>query len=357
MKTLVILFLIILSSNQIFAQSYNMPESIVFDGIRNRYLISNAGSGTIVARSSLNGQLSWFVQSGLSSPKGMVIIADTLFVTDVNKVKGFNLTSGTEVFSVSISGASFLNDIETDGAGNLFISDTQNDIIFRVKIANGAYSTFVSSGISSPNGLLLDKANNRLLLCSFRANSPIQAISLADSSVSTVVTTALSELDGLTFDNNNRLYVSSWSTNAVYRFPTDFSSAPVAISSSHDGPADIYYNKEHDTLAIPNMNNSAVTFIGFATSFSQLLNPLHQINISGIREGEIILDIESNKTCEVVIRLISADGKNISEIKNLSLTEGLNSLTIVHPSIKQGFYLLSLVENGQISDTIKLLLR
>src|SRR6185295_7047998 len=48
----------------------------------------------------------------LNGPKGMAIVGDTLWVADIDAVRGFNRRTGAEVASVSLSGqAKFLNDI------------------------------------------------------------------------------------------------------------------------------------------------------------------------------------------------------------------------------------------------------
>ena len=112
MKKLLFLVVIVCLYFASYAQ-YSSPESVVFDATNNRYLISNAGSGNIVQR-SCTGNTTTFI-SGLTSPKGMVIVGTRLFVTDVTSVRGFNLSNGSSVMNLAITGSSFLNDIENPG--------------------------------------------------------------------------------------------------------------------------------------------------------------------------------------------------------------------------------------------------
>jgi hypothetical protein len=249
---------LILLSTQIFAQSFNSPESVVFDPQQNRYLISNAGNGTIIQRSSI-GTLSTFA-SGLNSPKGMVIVGTTVYVTDVNRIKAYSLANGQQVLNRPISGSVFLNDIAYDGNRYLYFTDMNTDKIFRMDILNQSFFPFISSGINAPNGIYYDASVQRLILVSFRSNSPIQSVNVGNQQLSTLMTTSLSNLDGITMDDSGNVYVSSWGTNSVYKIDKDFTQTPVKIDSNFNGPADIFYNTFSKLIAIPDMNNNNLVF-------------------------------------------------------------------------------------------------
>jgi len=264
MKKVLITIIFIYIVIQVFAQSPNAPESVVFDAANNRYLVSNAGNGTILAR-TLAGQFSTFA-SGLTSPKGMYIQGGKLYVTDVTRVRAYLLSNGAMTMNLSITGASFINDIVGDNSTFLYASDMNAHKIYRINGLNSTYSTFTSSVLSSPNGLLIDQANNRLIVCSYRNNAPIEAVNLSNASISTIKTTNLNNLDGLTRDDSGYYYVSCWGTNSVYRFSPDFSSGPTLFSSGYNGPADIFYNTEAKLLVVPSMNNNTLFFEDFLTA-------------------------------------------------------------------------------------------
>jgi hypothetical protein len=62
------------------AESQNLlssPESVAFDSLRNRYLVSNYSNGIIVAIDS-QGNQSWFA-TDLTSAVGLHIVGDTLW--------------------------------------------------------------------------------------------------------------------------------------------------------------------------------------------------------------------------------------------------------------------------------------
>ena len=153
-----------------------------------------------------------------------------------------------------------LNDVTADTSGYLYITDSSAGKIYRMKISDYSYTTIVS-GVTIPNGILFDAANNRVLFCQFIPNAPIKQIDLSNFSVTTVLSTSLTNFDGLAMDGNGNIYVSCWGTNSVYRYDNAFSLPAELISSGHNGPADIFYNQITNVLAVPNYYSSIVNFI------------------------------------------------------------------------------------------------
>src|SRR5215831_227134 len=91
------------------SDSFNAPESVLYDPQADIYLVSNI-NGTPLAKDN-NGfisrvspdsgkvvQLKWIAGGAngvtLNAPKGMGIVGDTLFVADIDVVRMFNRTTG-----------------------------------------------------------------------------------------------------------------------------------------------------------------------------------------------------------------------------------------------------------------------
>ncbi len=240
------------------AQFFNNPESAAYDTLNDRYLISNVGSGDIVQISE-EGDTSYF-HTSLTRTLGMVIVDNMLYVADYSGIVEFDLSTDQMTATIPIAGMNVLNDVTADTSGHLYVTDSANGNIYRVRISDHADSTIVS-GIYWPNGILFDERNNRVLFCAFGNNVPIREIDLEDFSVSTVITTGFTDLDGLTIDNEGNIYVSSWGSNSIYQYDNAFSSPPELISSGHSGPADIFYNRSNDVLVVPNFNSNSVDFL------------------------------------------------------------------------------------------------
>ncbi len=244
----------------------NNPESVVYDSAYQRYLVSNWEDGNIIQIDSLEQQD--YFNTELLSTAGLHIVGDTLFVSSNEGVNsgiiGFLLSTGEIIFHVDIPEKILLNDITSDLDGNLYVTDTDAHRIYKVSINDMTYTTFVSSGLGWPNGIICDLPNNRLLVLNGGLpNKPLIAVSLEDSTISTVVETGLGAIDGLTTDNYGNTYFSSWVTDKVYRYDETFTNPPEVVSSGHNNPADIFFNKLNNILAVPNFHSNSVDFIQF----------------------------------------------------------------------------------------------
>ena len=254
--SLILLVLFLFSGAQ--AQFFNGPESVTYDTLNNRYLISNVLDGNIVQITD-EGDTSYF-DTSLTRTLGMLIEKNILYVADINGIATYNLTTGQQGATIIINGMYELNDLAADTSGYLYVTDVSAGKIFRVRISDH-YTTTIISGINKPNGILFDAQNNRILFCQFIPNAPIKEINLEDLSVTTILSTSFANFDGLAIDGNGYIYVSSWGSNSVYRYDNAFSLPEELVSSGHNGPADIFYNKIDNTLAVPNYYSNHVDFI------------------------------------------------------------------------------------------------
>lgn len=229
----------------------NEPESIIYDKVHNRYLLSNNNKGGDIIQIDGTGKQSYLVQN-MNAFQGLEIVGNVVYVGARKSVRGFNLETGEMVMNVPVEGVINLNDVTADDNGNIYAGDVFGTKIIKVRIKDKSYSVFANGkGIDHPNGIFYDKANKRILVCSYRKNAPIQAISLADSTVTTLVNTNISMSDGIVLDKYGRCYVTSWETLSIYRFDKDFSNPPTVFYTNKFGPADISYDNFHDAIAIP----------------------------------------------------------------------------------------------------------
>jgi sugar lactone lactonase YvrE len=253
-----------------YSQEFREPESAAFDPRTNRYFVSNYGDGNIIQIDS-TGAKTYFKQ-GLSKLLGMVIQGNILYVVQNPKtIRGFDITDGSPTLEVEIKEALFLNDITSDGSGSLYVTDSRANAVFAVNISSQTYSLLVKTKSTDPNGIVYDKSRNRLLVCYFRENAPIDEISLKDSTMSTVVQTGFDNLDGLALDELGNCYVSSWgpgsfaakfkAVGTIYRYDNLFTEGPTIVSTGYLGPADIFFNVWKNELVIPLLLDNSVKFL------------------------------------------------------------------------------------------------
>ncbi|MCF8245899.1 MAG: T9SS type A sorting domain-containing protein [Saprospiraceae bacterium] len=244
-----------------FSQNYSGPESVEGDTLTGNYYVGNTGSEQILRRLP-SGDLETFATGISNGPYGLELVDGVLYACNGGEVRGFSLADGSQVFSVQTD-ASFLNGITHVGSDFLYATDFSGKKIYKIDIAMQASEVFVAQTISTPNGIVYDLANDRLVFVSWGSSAKIVAVSLTDASLTTLVTTNLSNIDGVAMDGAGNYYVASWGANAVHRFELTFTEAPEMVMSGLNKPADIYYNLKTDTLAVPNSGDNTVSFAFF----------------------------------------------------------------------------------------------
>jgi len=269
-SSFLLIFLILFFSNAIYSQQYSWPESAVYDAVNDRYLISNTGSGDIIAvPRSDPSNMSTFVlgtASGWVSMRGLTIIGNTIWgacsfndpPTFTQALVGFDL-DGTITSTIEIPGIVFINDVTADASGIIYLSNQNN--ILRVDPATGTFTTLLNSP-NAFNGLYYDIDNDLLL---YTDDSPtngaqISVMDMSDNSTSVLFASpaGIQFCDGLTMDHLGNIYYSVWSTpNQVMRYNSNTGIVDVASTGHngvlHDGAADIFY---HDTRGLGKINNT-----------------------------------------------------------------------------------------------------
>jgi hypothetical protein len=253
------------------------PESVLYDPAQDVYFISNIngqmlsvdGNGflTRVDAASLRVDAKW-VESGkngvtLNAPKGMALLGNALYVTDINVVRKFERRSGTPIGTITVPNSTFLNDITTDGT-SLYVSDTG--------IVSGPGITFYSSGtdaiwkitndlpeklasgrdLDHPNGL--DFVDGALRVVTFHGN---ELYELRDGKKRVVARLPAGQLDGLTHLADDSAVVSSWKGNEIYRSHGE--NRFEAILAAMDAPADLGYDTKRHRLLVPQPLANQVT--------------------------------------------------------------------------------------------------
>jgi len=329
----------------------NNPESVVYDESNSRYLVSNCGNGKIIQIDS-NGQQSYF-NTELTYTLGLHIVGDTLFVSSnagpYSGIVGSLLSSAEIVFHVDIPEKQLLNDITSDNSGNLYVTDCDANKIFKVHMSSMTYSTLVDSGLGYPNGILFDETNNRLLVLNcLLSGRPILAVDLGNLSLTTVVETGFNSIDGLTIDTDGNYYFSSWTEDKVFRYDAAFTNPPEVFTSGHTDPADIFYNKMNDVLAVPNFSADTVEFIPVGSvgvndkpipgqgSIDIYPNPFsNEVNISFIL----------TENAHTKLYIYNSEGERVKELINNELGKGEHQFIWNSNDLNPGVYIVSIISD------------
>ena len=252
--------------NQLFAQSYNQPESVDYHQSSSSYLVSNSGNGQIITEDGL-GNLNVLTNSVGFGPHGLEVIGDIVYACSSGRLKGYNILDGSEILNHNINGQ-FLNGI-THRNDDIFITDFSGKKLFRYDIITKNHYLFADFN-STPNGVIYDYLLNRLIVVGWGSNAPIWEVSLSDSTVSVLANTNHSNIDGIAMDPCGNYYISVWGNNAIYQYDANFNNPQILLTGQNQ-PADIFYENSSQTLAIPNSGNNTVNFISINCTPSSLL--------------------------------------------------------------------------------------
>lgn len=208
---------------------FDKPESVLYEKTSNAiYLTSINGNGTVknglgyISKLSVSGeltQLKWL--DGLNAPKGMAQLGDTLYVADIDELLEISISKAKVVKRHKIAGAKFLNDVEVDAFGNVYVSDTATSRIHR--LSKGKLSIWVNEQqLGYPNGLYAEK-NHMVVAASGlgkgRGERHLQKVDYQTQEVSDVSTTGvLGVLDGVQHDGSANYFYSSWKTGELFYY-------------------------------------------------------------------------------------------------------------------------------------------
>lgn len=224
------------------------------------------GKVTVVHPDSLTDTL----VGGLNDPKGMGLFDNRLYVADVDRVLRIGL-DGT-VTELAKPGdfpnkPVFLNDIEIDGDGVVYVSDSGDDkgtgaAIYAIA-PDGRISTVLgaNAGVLRPNGLLLD-GPGALLVADFGTGKLFRLTLSKDGGepALTLLNSGFGAVDGLVRDGSGALYVSDWKGGKVWRL-SEPTATPQLISEGHKSSADIGLSADGRYLLMPDMMAGTLVFL------------------------------------------------------------------------------------------------
>ena len=201
---------------------------------------------------------------GLNDPKGIDLFNNQLYVADVDQVIRIDLNGKKTVIAKPgdfKDAPIFLNDIEIDGTGNVYVSDSGDEkgkhgSVYKITPAGQVVQIINDkSGIKRPNGLLMD-GPNMLLVADYGTGKLFRVVFDGESNKPqgnvTLLNSGFGAADGLTRDTNGILYVSDWARGKVWRL-SEPKATPLLITEGHQSAADISLSLDGKTIFMPDM--------------------------------------------------------------------------------------------------------
>ncbi|HUP46696.1 MAG TPA: hypothetical protein VM779_14410 [Thermoanaerobaculia bacterium] len=260
----------------VLSEGFSTPESVLHDAEQDVYFVSNInGSPT---ESDDNGFISridaethqveakWIDGAApnvrLSAPKGMAIVGDELWVTDITSIARFDRRTGAPKGTFRVPGATFLNDLvggesvyasdsgmKSDGSGGF--APTGTDAVWEV--TGGKPRRVVrGSNLNRPNGLAV--RDGKVWVVTFGA---AELYPIENGAKGEVQTLPAGSLDGLVILDDGSFLVSSWDGSAVYRGQA--TGGFQAVVENVQSPADIGFDAKRNLILVPHFMENRVS--------------------------------------------------------------------------------------------------
>jgi sugar lactone lactonase YvrE len=254
----------------------NAPEAVKYDPDQDLWFVTSFGEGdpSPLGKDN-NGTISRYKADGtpdslgfiaggrsgavLNAPKGMAISGDTLWVADIDAVRGFNRRTGAPLATVNIKGAKFLNDVTLGPDGALYLTDSGlgpdpktglghpgPDRIYRIGADRKATVALEDSALAAPNGITWDSAGRSFVIVPFFGQQLVRWAP-GDSAVHPLAT-GRGQQDGVEPTGDGRLLVTSWADSSLNIVE---SGQYTRLAGGIPSPADLAWNPKTRRAAIP----------------------------------------------------------------------------------------------------------
>ncbi|TVP53563.1 MAG: hypothetical protein EA351_15230 [Gemmatimonadales bacterium] len=173
------------------------PESVRYDPGQDVWFVSNFNGGGnernadgFITRAAADGTietLRFMVgtdEAPLHAPRGMYIVADILWVADIDGAHGFHRETGEHLIFIDFSDLEpgFLNDVAADDSGEVYVTDSGQPRLYRILGESESPQVEIAvedPGLGPANGITWDAANGRFIFApwgegvtTFRAWTP-----------------------------------------------------------------------------------------------------------------------------------------------------------------------------------------
>lgn len=249
------------------------PNSFVGDAQGKEFFISNI-NGDPEARDN-NGFITKvdaegkvlnlkFIQGGISdmmlhAPKGMALIAQTLYVADLDQLKGFDKTTGKSVLTVTFPPQPTkvpvsLTDVTAGPNGMLYASDQSSNTIYQIdsSAAHRASVLLHDERLAGPSGIAVHPRTGHIIAVSWEKGKILEIT--PDGQLTELVsngffTSRFQNLSGVDFDRWGNMYVSDFTKGKIWRMTRDHHFQ--VIAEYLPAPADISIDRANNLILVP----------------------------------------------------------------------------------------------------------
>jgi len=274
-------------ANLAVIEGFKTPESVIYDVDQGVWFVTNINGNPsvkdnngFISRLKHDGTVDSlrFIAAGvgkvtLNAPKGTAITGDTLWVTDIDAVRGFNRKTGQPVATIEFGNkAKFLNDIVAAPDGSLYVTDTGvlfdakgnmthpgPDRIFKIGTRHAVTVAAEGDVLERPNGIAWDAAGQRFMLAPFGGTT---IASWVPGKPPVPFAKGPGSQDGIEVLSDGRVLVTSWADSTLFIAAAGGNRVMVSKVAS---PADIGIDRGRHIVAIPLFTLDRVEFWDLGT--------------------------------------------------------------------------------------------
>lgn len=150
--------------------------------------------------------------TGILQPTGMCMNNDKLYIVERYALVEVDPDKGTILNRYQFPEPGMPNDVTPDDKGNLYITDSRKNLIYR--LSEGKMEEWLKvDDIPRPNGICFDKGN---LIVGSSENGCVKRIDLVNRKVSELICIRGAVIDGISPDGKGNLLISDFN-GKVYR--------------------------------------------------------------------------------------------------------------------------------------------
>jgi hypothetical protein len=253
------------------------PESVRYDPAQDIYFVSNMmGPGSSRDGTAFISRIGAadlepidvFIESGrngvtLNAPKGMVLQGDTLWVADIDVIRGFERRTGKPLRTIDLTSLApqLLNDIAVSPDGVMYVSDTGiemtdkgvlhpgGDRVIAIPRVGAPVVRTDKSQMTWPNGIAWDGRAQRWIVVSFDPFvSAVVALSARGGAPDTLMR-GKGRYDGVEVLEDGAILVSCWNDQSLHMITPD--GRDIRLIGNLFTPADIGIDTRRNRVAIP----------------------------------------------------------------------------------------------------------
>lgn len=245
-------------------EALDMPESVVYNPEEEVFYITNI-VGEVSAKDG-NGYITKVAHDGslveakwvdnLDAPKGIAFYEGTIYVADNDVVVEIDAEEGAVTERYPAEGAEFLNDVTVDEEGNVYISDSGTNGVYR--LVNGQLELWLQGDqIKAPNGVFAEEDYLIVAACTFDVEDAgskrhFQYVSYDGKEIEIPQNNSpMGNIDGIKPDGNGGYFITEWGPGTLSHYSPE--QGVTQLSEMGQGAADNEYVIDDQLLVVPVM--------------------------------------------------------------------------------------------------------